>query len=117
MKNKAFLARLTFALHGITAALQYEKSFRSQVIIAIATLAALGILQPDLIWWALIGAMICLVLGAELINTSLEHLADHLHPEQHPKIKLVKDCAAASVLVFSFGAVWVAILAVFSVMQ
>jgi diacylglycerol kinase (ATP) len=115
MKNRIFLERLSFAVHGLAAAIRHEKSFRSQLIIAVVTLALLGMLQPELIWWALIGVMIALVLGAELINTSLEHLADHLHPEQHPKIKLVKDCAAAAVLVFSLGAIWVGALAVVSV--
>ena len=43
------------------------------------------------------------VLAAELVNTAIEHLADHLHPELHPKIKLVKDCAAAAVLVVVLG--------------
>ncbi len=117
MKNKTFLTRLNFAFSGLTATIQHEKSFRSQIIIAIATITMLAVIQPSLVWWALVGIMICLVLGAELINTSLEHLADHLHPEQHPKIKLVKDCAAASVLVFSAGALWVAVLATLSVIQ
>ncbi len=117
MKNKVFLTRLGFAFSGLAATVQHEKSFRTQIIIAIMTMIMLAVLQPSLVWWALVGIMICLVLGAELINTSLEHLADHLHPEQHPKIKLVKDCAAASVLVFSAGALWVACLAAFSVIQ
>ena len=52
--------------------------------------------------------MVSLVIAAELINTALEHLVDHLHPEQHPRIKIVKDCAAAAVLILSIGALWVA---------
>ena len=117
MKNRAFIERLRFALHGINAAFHHEKSFRAQIITACATLALFGVLQPELIWWALIGVMIALVLGAELINTALEHLSDHLHPEIHPRIKIVKDCAAAAVLVFSIGAIWVGILAVVSVVS
>jgi diacylglycerol kinase (ATP) len=54
------------------------------------------------------------VIAAELINTALEHLADHLHPEQHPRIKIVKDCAAAAVLILSIGALWVAVMMVAS---
>jgi len=59
--------------------------------------------------------MVTLVIAAELINTALEHLADHLHPEQDPRIKLVKDCAAAAVLVLSMGAIWVAVMMMVSV--
>ena len=56
--------------------------------------------------------MVSLVIAAELINTALEQLADHLHPEQHPRIKIVKDCAAAAVLILSAGALWVALMMV-----
>jgi undecaprenol kinase len=49
------------------------------------------------------------VLAMELVNTAVEHLADHLHPDQHPRIKIVKDCAAAAVLVTSLGALCVAV--------
>lgn len=45
------------------------------------------------------------VLAAEMFNTALEHLVDHLHPEIHPRIGVVKDCAAAGVLIASMGAV------------
>jgi undecaprenol kinase len=44
-----------------------------------------------------------------LFNTALEHLADHLHPETHPQIQIVKDCAAAAVLVAACTAVGVGI--------
>jgi len=60
---------------------------------------------------------VTVVLGAELVNTAIECLADHLHPEQHPRIKLVKDCAAAAVLVVSLGAVSVALAFLFSLLR
>ena len=41
------------------------------------------------------------------MNTAVEHLADHLHPEIHPSIRIVKDCAAAAVLVAVVGALGV----------
>ena len=42
-----------------------------------------------------------LVLVAELLNSALETLADHLHPEQHPEVGAAKDIAAGAVLVAS----------------
>jgi undecaprenol kinase len=39
------------------------------------------------------------------VNSSLEKMADHLHPERHPQIKIVKDVAAGAVL-------WVAAVSV-----
>ena len=49
------------------------------------------------------------VIAAELFNTAIENLADHLHPEIHPSIRMVKDCAAGAVLVASAGALAVGI--------
>lgn len=108
MKNQPFHRRLSFALAGIGAALRSEKSFRTQFAAAIAIVLVLAWLQPAPVWWALIALAIAGVFAAELINTALEALADHLHPEQHPRIKLAKDCAAAAVLVASLAALAVA---------
>lgn len=108
MKNKPFHQRLGFAIAGILDAFRSENSFRFHVLAGFAVLAALLFLQPPPRWWAIIALTVMLVLAAELINTALEHLVDHLHPEQHPRIKVVKDCAAGAVLVISVGALCVA---------
>ncbi len=117
MKNQRFRERVGFAWAGLRAAWCSERSFRAQAIIAVVVFVAMGVLQPPLIWWALVGTMMVLVLAAELINTALEHLVDHLHPERHPRIKTVKDCAAAAVLLLSVGATWVGVLMVLSVLD
>lgn len=114
MKNRRFVDRLGFALAGIAGALRTEQSLRTQAMIAVAVLPVMLIFRPALVWWALVGLTIALVLAAELINTALEHLADHLHPEQHPRIKTVKDCAAGAVLVLSVASLWVGALAIWS---
>jgi undecaprenol kinase len=108
MKNRPFLSRLGFALSGLGTALKAERSFRAQAVVALAALAALVALRPAPVWWALVALVAALVLAAELVNTAVEHLADHLHAERHPTIKLVKDCLAAAVLVASLGALAVA---------
>lgn len=108
MKNRPFRQRLGFALAGLGCAWRSENSFRVHVLAAAAVLIALLVLRPAPLWWALIGFASAAVLAAELFNTALEHLADHLHPEQHPTIGIVKDCAAAAVLIASLGALCVA---------
>jgi diacylglycerol kinase (ATP) len=55
------------------------------------------------------------VLAGEIFNTAIEVLADHLHPEQHPAIRAVKDCAAGAVLVASIAALAVAAAFVYDV--
>jgi undecaprenol kinase len=104
-KNQNFFLRLRFALTGLTHAVRAENSFRFQAGAFILVMVALLVLQPEPIWWALVLLASASVLAAELFNTAVEHLADHLHPQVHPSIRVVKDCAAAAVLLAVLGAV------------
>lgn len=108
MKNQAFLRRLTFALAGLSMALRGEHSFKTQIVASVAVVAVLLWQQPPPFWWAIGALTIGFVLAAELGNTALEALADHLHPDQHPAIKAAKDCAAGAVLVACIAALGVA---------
>jgi diacylglycerol kinase (ATP) len=83
----------------------------------IGVLSVLAWRQPSPLWWAAMIITIMVVLAAELLNTAIEHLADHLHPNQHPNIKVVKDCAAAAVLVTTVGAIGVAVAFVWDQLQ
>jgi diacylglycerol kinase (ATP) len=40
----------------------------------------------------------------ELINTAIENIMDMISPEKHPKVKYIKDLAAAAVLIASIVA-------------
>jgi diacylglycerol kinase (ATP) len=107
-KNLPFRNRLGFAISGFVSALRSENSFKVHVAATIAVLAALIWLRPQALWWAIAILTIMAVLALELVNTAIEKLADHLHPENHPEIKIVKDCAAAAVLIASIGALAIA---------
>ncbi|MEK6747979.1 MAG: diacylglycerol kinase [Pseudomonadota bacterium] len=112
MKNLGFVYRLRFAIQGWRHAWAQETSFRTQIIAALLIFAALAAWRPPLVWWALVGVMVVLVLAAELFNTALENLADVCSAQPHPAIKVAKDCAAGAVLMLSIGALWVALLMV-----
>jgi undecaprenol kinase len=71
-------------------------------------LVVLLVLRPPALWWALVGLASAAVVAAELFNTAIEQLADLLHPHESPGIRLVKDCAAAGVLIAVLGALGVA---------
>jgi undecaprenol kinase len=109
MKGQAFNKRLLFALRGIFLAFQRERSIRFQVLATTSVLACLLLTQPSALWWAIGALTIGMVLVAELFNSALETLADHLHPEQHPEIGAAKDIAAGSVLVATLIALFVAV--------
>lgn len=107
-KNQSFLARLRFARAGFAQGLRAEHSLRLQILAFGVVLIVMAVLRPEPAWWAMVILASAVVICAELLNTAIEHLADHLHPEVHPSIRIVKDCAAAAVLVASLGALAVA---------
>jgi undecaprenol kinase len=107
-KNQSFPARLRFACAGFAHGVRAERSLRIQLGAFALVLIALAVLRPEPAWWALVILASAGVISAELINTAVEHLADHLHPDVHPSIRIVKDCAAAAVLVASLAALAIA---------
>ncbi|HTW37188.1 MAG TPA: diacylglycerol kinase [Steroidobacteraceae bacterium] len=109
IKNQSFLARLRFACAGLRHGLRAEHSLRIQAAVFLLVMLALIWLRPETLWWALVLLASSVVFAAELFNTTLEHLADHLHPDMHPQIRVVKDCAAAAVLVAALGALAVGV--------
>jgi undecaprenol kinase len=103
-KNQALHIRLRYASTGLVHALRSERSVRFHVAAFLLVIIVLLRFHPGPIWWALVILASMAVLAAELINTAIEHLADHLHPDTHAQIQVVKDCAAAAVLVAVVGA-------------
>ncbi|MCP5381667.1 MAG: diacylglycerol kinase [Kordiimonadaceae bacterium] len=101
MKNHSFLKRLDYAWQGIKASWLSEKSFRTQIIATVLIVVILTFSRPDAFWWAILLLTCGLVLALELVNTAVEKLIDHLHPEIHPVLKIVKDALAGAVLVAS----------------
>ena len=85
-KNKQFYHRLGFAASGVSEAWTRERSFRTQVLLALAAIVFTVVFAPGLIWAAAVALSIALVLTLELLNTAMECLIDHLHPETAPEI-------------------------------
>lgn len=108
MKNHRLHVRLGFAVAGLMQCWRTESSFRTHVMAGAVALAALILLRPSPIWWALVMLVCMLVMAFEALNSALERLIDHLHPEIHPEIGVVKDMAAGAVLLLSIGAVIIA---------
>jgi len=106
-KNQRFVNRLGFALAGLKVGLK-EHSLRTQLVFALFAFTALVTIRPAPIWWGLVALTCAVILAAELFNTALEALCDHVSPEFQPAIKIAKDTAAGAVLILSVGALLVA---------
>lgn len=109
MKGHRFADRLGFAWAGLRTAWRMEKSLRTHALATVGVVVALVLTRAPALWWAVMAVTIALVVAAELLNTAIEALADHLHPQWHEAIKRTKDVAAAAVLVTSVGALAVAV--------
>jgi diacylglycerol kinase (ATP) len=109
MKNRPFHERLGFALAGLKAGWQRERSFRTHVVFAALAALALLILRPAPVWWGLVAIVVALVMALELVNSAIESIIDLLHPDRHPEIKAVKDMVAGAVLTISLAALVVAL--------
>lgn len=103
-KNRSLWQRSGYAINGILAGLNREGSLRLELAVAVAALILLAWLRPPAVWWAIGVLIIAAVLAAELINSALEALADHLHPTLHAEIRVVKDMAAGAILVLNVAA-------------
>lgn len=87
-----------FAFKGILHALLNEANFRIQVIIAIATVIVGTYYKITNVEWALITLTMGFLLTAEMVNTVVEELMDHMFKEQHDVARVIKDLSAGFVL-------------------
>ncbi|WP_167614184.1 diacylglycerol kinase [Maribellus sediminis] len=93
-----------FAFSGLRILLKEEPNARIHVIACVFAVAAGVALKISTFEWIAIIFACGLVITAEIINTSIENIADFVSSEKHHQIKKVKDLAAASVLVAAIAA-------------
>jgi len=78
-------------------AVRTEAAVKQELIVLIVALPVAFMLTDN--WWkrlALIGVLF-FVLIVEFLNTAIEALSDHVRPEIHPQIKIVKDLGSTAV--------------------
>lgn len=88
-----------FSCQGLIAACRHESAFRQELALAI-------LLIPPGIWisrstfdFAILMAVILLVLIIELLNSAIEAVVDRIGPEQHAMSGLAKDYGSAAVMI------------------
>ncbi len=99
-----------FAFHGLWLLVQNEHNSRIHFLAAIVAIAMGIILKINPYEWSLLIIVIGIVFLTELLNSSLETLADFVNPEWNEKIRNVKDYAAAAVLISAITSVVVGAL-------
>ena len=82
---------------GFREGLATEAAIKQEAALAVIALPV-SILIVDNLWvWAALMGSIVLLLAAEFLNTAIERLCNHVHPERHEAIKVTKDLASAGV--------------------
>ena len=108
MKRKFSLKRVDksfkYAFAGYKNAFHSEPNMKFHTIIGILVLIGGFTFKLSALEWIFLVFAIGLVIGAELLNTAIEHLVDLATKEYKRKAMLAKDTAAAYVMVLSITA-------------
>ena len=107
---KSRLGSFKFAVHGLMSLIKNEHNSRIHLIVAFAAIIIGIILNLNQYEWALLIVVIGIVFISELLNSSIESLADHINPEWNELIRRAKDYSAAAVLVSAVIAIVVGAL-------
>ncbi len=116
LPGKGGLTRIGGALRntiaGFREGLSTEAAIKQEAVLLILALPVAYFIATNVwVWVALVGSLI-LLLGVELLNTAIERLCDHVHPERHEAIKVTKDLASAGVFcaIALAALIWIAAL-------
>lgn len=105
---KRILTSFQHAFEGLLTLWKEEPNARIHSLAVILVILA-GIFFEVNKWeWLMLTLMMGLVITAELFNTAIERIMDHVTPEKHPKVKVIKDLSAAAVLVLALTALVIA---------
>jgi diacylglycerol kinase len=99
-----------FAINGLLTLFKHEHNSRIHLLATVVVIALGFLLKLDRYEWALILLAIGLVFLTELLNSSIESLADRIDPEQNEFIMRAKDYGAAAVLIAAIVAIAVGCL-------
>ena len=102
---KSRIASFRFALNGLASLFKVEHNSRIHLLAAIFAIVMGVFMKLDHYEWSLLAIVIGLVFLTELLNSSLESLADIIDPEWNEIIMKAKDYAAAAVLISAIIAI------------
>jgi diacylglycerol kinase len=102
-----FFRSFKYSFEGLSYAIRDEQSILVMVIVTIIALVFGFLFKISMIEWFLIFISIGLVLGTELLNTSIEASIDLVSPGYNDLAKVAKDTASASVFIYSLVAFFI----------
>jgi diacylglycerol kinase (ATP) len=95
------LGRLWKAFRNTTAgfrwAVRHERAVQEECLALALGLPLAFVVATSAGWWLALTGSLLVLLVVELLNTAIEKLSDHVTPEHHAAIKVVKDLGSAAV--------------------
>lgn len=109
---RRFMNTCIWSWQGWAAAWASEMSLRQWTLVNALSAALAFTIDLAAVERALILALGLLVLAAELFNTAIEEVVDHLAPDFRPFAKKAKDCGSAGVALVALagGVAWLVVL-------
>ena len=107
--KRIFSATLN-SLRGLGYGIRHEAALREEAILLVVGIPLGLAVAPSVAWYvAMIGSLLVL-LAVELLNTSVEKLADYVTRERHAEIRKIKDFGSAAVFcgLCLTGLIWLA---------
>jgi len=110
-RTTSMLESFYLATHGIFQGLKEQRNLRIHFVLSCAVVALGVFLKVDAISWLALTLSMGMVIGAELLNTAIEHVVDLTSGgEYHPAARKAKDTAAAAVLITAIAAFAVGVI-------
>ncbi|HPF52455.1 MAG TPA: diacylglycerol kinase family protein [Draconibacterium sp.] len=104
------LKSFSFAFNGLKNLWVEEHNFRIHIVSTLVVVIAGFLFKISFVEWVAVILSIGFVLATEIINTTIEKLADFVSPDRNEKIKKIKDISAAGVLIAAFTAFIVGVI-------
>jgi diacylglycerol kinase len=102
------------ALNGIILAIRTQRNVKIQLIVAVIITTTGFYLSLSSVEWCIVVLAIGLVMGLEIMNTSIEELVNFVSPERREEARRMKDLAAGAVLLAAMAALVVGITLIIS---
>jgi len=102
---RARLRSFRYAIAGLRRFVNHEHNARIHLVATILVVIIARVLEVSATEAAILAVVIGMVWVAELLNTAVERLADHITKDRHPEIEIIKDLAAGAVLVAAIVAI------------
>ena len=96
IKNKNILNASKNAIDGMRILLR-ERSAQRELLLLIVSIGTFCY-KPN-VYTVLLTVLSFVLLAVEALNTAIEKMCDHMTPDLHPEIKIIKDLGASAVLI------------------